>query len=229
MVIVVSVIRKENRKGIRMAEKQKYMYEDKLFTLEELRAKCGEILGLERLQRLKPFVPVRSRVLDVGCGLGYCSELLKESVYFYYGVEEKESIRDLAFALYDSVRTNFKTFVPSEQNFWDVVLLLELLEHVGDPESLIQKMCGYLRVGGRLIITTPNATSWYNVLRNWKHRDSLEVEYKRDGTECEHIVAWDTLTLKRLLVKNGFKIVYLGLTKNSIKHGQSIILVGEKV
>lgn len=205
------------------------MYEGREYSLVELRAKCDEILGLERLQRLKPFVLPGSRILDVGCGLGYCYELLRDRSYFYYGADEKEELLVLARFLYENTTNVFGSLDRDVDGFFDVVLLLELLEHVGDPESLIQEMGVYLRVGGRLIITTPNACSAYNVLRNWKHRNSLDVEYKRDGTECEHVVAWDTLTLKRLLVKNGFKIIYLGLTKNSIKHGQSIILVGEKL
>lgn len=55
--------------------------------------------------------------------------------------------------------------LPDEAADFDVVLFLEVLEHLLDPLEGLRKGAAQLRPGGEVIISVPNAFSWPNRLR----------------------------------------------------------------
>ncbi len=57
--------------------------------------------------------------------------------------------------------------LPFADGSFDAVLCLEVLEHVYPVEQLLQEFHRVLRVNGEVMITTPNAWSWWNVARHW--------------------------------------------------------------
>jgi len=44
----------------------------------------------------------------------------------------------------------------------DVVIMSELLEHLVDPDSVLEEARRVLRPGGTLLLSTPNLAAWYN-------------------------------------------------------------------
>ena len=54
--------------------------------------------------------------------------------------------------------------LPFEDNYFDSVLMTEVLEHVASPESVFQEISRVLKPGGTLYLTTPSAP----ICRFWR-------------------------------------------------------------
>ena len=96
------------------------------------------------------------RFLDVGCGTGSMLQAL-EGRGGAVGVDASEEA--LAFAATRTKAALVKGEVPevlrSLEGKFDCVLLLDLLEHVGDDRETVRAAAGVLDGGGVMIITVP--------------------------------------------------------------------------
>jgi len=104
-----------------------------------------------------------------------------------------------------------------KENAFEVVLCLELLEHVYSPMNILLEFWRVLRPGGNLILTTPNAWSWWNFARHWMtgsltSRSQRKV-YRHYLGDADHKQFYDPLSLMNLLDDAGFEIVE-AVTKN---------------
>lgn len=90
-------------------------------------------------------------VLDVGCGHQPYRSLLTGAP----GVERYIGL-DLPPTRYQRPDLVWEgTAMPIRSGSVDVALATELLEHVPDPEPLLEEVCRVLRPGGRLLLTVP--------------------------------------------------------------------------
>lgn len=108
-----------------------------------------------------PLLPVYSnKVLDIGCGNGSTLMWLKElgKCAWTSGIEidpgAAEKARKNIDALYSA---NIETMdLPFEEASLDLILCLDVLEHLIDPWSATRRIQKLLRPGGALIISVPN-------------------------------------------------------------------------
>ncbi len=98
------------------------------------------------------------RVLDVGSGYGFFRVALGEAGYEHDGVEVSEFARRVATDSY-----GLATYGGTLEEHWkdwesryDAVTLFDLIEHVVDPERLLEQIASVLRPGGVLGVKTPN-------------------------------------------------------------------------
>ncbi len=106
-----------------------------------------------------------NRVLDVGCSQGICELLLARRGFQVLGIDvAQESIdysRELISREPDEVRSRVRLecrdFLvgPIQEECFDTVLLTEILEHLAEPEELVQRAAAQLSPGGRMIVTVP--------------------------------------------------------------------------
>jgi ubiquinone/menaquinone biosynthesis C-methylase UbiE len=100
---------------------------------------------------------------------------------------------------------------------FDVVLCLEMLEHLTSPMPALVEFRRVLRRGGELVITTPNAWSWANFFRHWMvgslNSRSERSVYRHYLGDADHKQFYDPLSLMSLLDLAGFKTVDVA-TKN---------------
>ena len=54
--------------------------------------------------------------------------------------------------------------LPFEPDSFDLVLCSEVIEHLYDPDFVVEQFKRVLRPDGKIIITTPNLAAWYNRL-----------------------------------------------------------------
>jgi len=107
--------------------------------------------------------------------------------------------------------------LPLRSKALDVVLLLEVLEHLPEPLPVLQEIHRVLGVEGELVITTPNSFAWWNVFRHWvlgslPSRIHPNVRRRYLGAP-DHIMFYDPFSLLNLLERCGFQPVSIA-TKN---------------
>ena len=125
---------------------------------EELDARQKEVLKL--FSGLKAH-----RILDVGCGNGLFSLLLKQVCNAeVYGVEiSKINIESATKKGINALQLDFdKEIFPFEDNYFDAVFAGEVIEHLYDPDHLLDEIYRTLKPKGALILTTPNLACWQN-------------------------------------------------------------------
>jgi SAM-dependent methyltransferase len=121
-----------------------------------------KLLDRRRLRRILQEIQGDSlRVLDVGGGTGEVLNLLRgldqrvketEIVDLDPGAETAARASGHAFT-----RCRIEDFAPNCR--YDLILLLNLIEHVEDPVEVLKKAGSLLAPGGRILIKTPNVDS----------------------------------------------------------------------
>ena len=94
---------------------------------------------------------VRGRLLDVGCGWKPYAPLFAGRVTHYVGVELPTSRS--ASGVVDVYASGLA--LPFRWETFDAVLCTEVLEHVPEPERLLNEAARVLRPGGVLLLTVP--------------------------------------------------------------------------
>jgi 2-polyprenyl-3-methyl-5-hydroxy-6-metoxy-1,4-benzoquinol methylase len=150
----------------------------------------------ERIQRIDKKVSTAGRMLDVGSALGdSLLEARKLGWKNLYGVELSEyAATESRKRGLDIKRGNLKS-AGYQQNFFDVVTLQDVIEHVQNPKEETKEIHKILRPGGYIFIVTPDMGGlWHKLL------GSLWYHYKPG----EHIMYFSQKTLARILESSGF-------------------------
>ena len=144
-------------------------------------------------------------LLDVGCGEGVVLASIRDDFEVgCYGL-------DLDYDRVHFTRTEMASnrFVngdaqrlPYSEGAFDLVLLLEVLEHVGHPERVLEEAS---RVSSKyLLVSVPNEP-W------WRVGNMIRLKYIRDfGNTPEHINHW-TKSGFRSLISERFRIISMRL------------------
>lgn len=109
------------------------------------------------------------------------------------------------------------TSLPFRDNAFDTILCLELIEHLYQPERMLLEFTRVLKNRGELIMTTPNAWAWWNVIKHWlfgslKSRKRVDVFRSYLGAPT-HKRFFEPLSLLNTLHDYGFETIEL-VTKN---------------
>jgi len=128
-------------------------------------------------------------ILDVGSKEGYVHPLLAKS-------NPDKNIYTL-----DLTEADFNLDLNKPWNIkkkFDTIIAAEIIEHIDNPNHLIQQIKKHLNQGGRLILTTPNAAG---------------IQYIRNPEWCVfdehgHNQAFTLPMLEKLLKKSKFKILH---------------------
>jgi 2-polyprenyl-3-methyl-5-hydroxy-6-metoxy-1,4-benzoquinol methylase len=107
------------------------------------------------------FVNAKS-VLDVGCGYGYGIEyLLRKGAASCVGLDYSEKAIKFAKRIYQD--SNLQYYVMDANNLsyfndqsFDVVLSIEVIEHLPDANKHISEISRVMKTGGILVLSTPN-------------------------------------------------------------------------
>lgn len=137
------------------------------------------------------------RLLDVGCAAGFLLEVAREEGYDPYGLEVDPEGARLA-------RERFGARVhcgpldaaafPGER--FDVVTLVDVLEHVRDPGALLDAVRARLAERGVFVAVLPNAASLVRRVlgARWPHY------------VAEHLFQWSPGNLERFLAARGLEL-----------------------
>jgi 2-polyprenyl-3-methyl-5-hydroxy-6-metoxy-1,4-benzoquinol methylase len=147
-------------------------------------------------------------VLDIGCGEGFFAAELKKDGNRIVGVDalphageggalERYISADLNAALPDLARQ-------AGEHRFDRVLLLDVLEHLVQPELLLSEVRPALKEGGRLVVSVPNVANITVRLALLFGRFPYTDRGILDST---HLHFYTRRTARALLEENGWEIV----------------------
>lgn len=127
-------------------------------------------------QEVAPLIPVKNaRILEIGCGAGGTIAFLKSRGLCGWaaGVEIIPGPAEQAKNVMEYVwQENIETFeLPLENGSVDVILCLDVLEHLVDPWSVVKKLTPLLASGGVFIASIPNIrhySAWGDIVMNGK-------------------------------------------------------------
>jgi SAM-dependent methyltransferase len=154
------------------------------------------------IQLEKSKLPPR-RILEVGCGTGHFLNYAHSRGWDAYGVDISpwagKHMRE---------KFNLKIFVGEleeakfKSNFFDVVHMSHVLEHVRNPLATLKELSRVLKKEGILIIEVPNEFSSlrYKIRLLIRHPIFYEIP-------SPHLFFFSAITLKHILQKAGFRIV----------------------
>ena len=100
-------------------------------------------------------------LLDVGCGYGFLFQRLNSREFTcdgLYGTEISPSLsKSTKLNVPESeVLVSRAEDLPFVNSVFDTVVCSEVIEHVSDPYAVIQELSRVAKVGGNVILTTPN-------------------------------------------------------------------------
>ncbi len=101
------------------------------------------------------------KILDIGCATGIFLNGMKQHGWDCYGVEPSDFASRYAMDRFGlNVYNGYLNDGLFEDNFFDIITLWDVFEHLPEPIETIQTISKMLKPGGLLVITTPNANSW---------------------------------------------------------------------
>lgn len=110
----------------------------------------------KQLNTLIQLAPATDHFLDVGCGVGHYLELARKHFKQIYGIEPSESsahiAKDKGFHI---IQDYFHDKIGLDAEF-DVITMIEVLEHVEAPLELVTLASKFLKEDGILLIEVPN-------------------------------------------------------------------------
>ena len=131
-------------------------------------------ITIKRYEKLlADFEPYRktNRILDVGAGCGFFMETAKKNGWDVVGTEISELCIDQCNKKgLDIFRGDIKAINFDPEQF-DVIVGLEIIEHVPDPKGMLTEIYRLLRKGGLLYITTPN----FNAINRYRLKGQYDV------------------------------------------------------
>ncbi len=177
----------------------------------------------QRKDLLKLFPKGIKRLLDVGCAEGGLGRLLREERpdLILEGVEPNPVLAEKAKPFYHRIYLNTLEKAPLPQNFYEVVNLGDVFEHLFDPWEALLKIRSLLVPGGYFTGSIPNVSHW-SIVRQLL---SGQFEYLPLGLLCVTHVRFFTLaSFSALLSEAGFTLEYYErISPPPTPYGQKLI------
>lgn len=173
------------------------------------------------LKKYAPFILTQSSplLLDIGCGTGDFLRIASKNRWNIAGVEisPQGSISANQLLERNCVYTGDLLDLDLPDNYYDVITIFHVIEHLIDPLSTLKKIYQLLKPNGILFVETPNIGGFGAKIkkRNWSQIMPLE-----------HITYFQPSSLRFSLEKAGFVENYTFTCSPTIIesiHGMSVI------
>ena len=178
------------------------------------------------LESLLESVEINS-IMDVGCGTGKHSGLLKEKYQniTFKGLDFSEATYNFLqnSKIFDEVFLGYSNILPLQDKCVDLALSMENLEHLFE-ENVFNAMIELKRISKSIIITTPNATGvidlkWLNDEIPQAENDNIELS--KYDYNCLSSAVHKSTIFPKSLIYCGFKQISKVHHNHSIFYGIS--------
>lgn len=163
---------------------------------------------------LKPLVKNKTlKILDYGCGVGTLDFFLAKMGHSVMGVDISPKAISIckksAKAIGVNTNTKFK-IVNSISGKFDLVICSEVLEHLKNDYSTVQKLSKLLKKNGKIVISVPSTNAPLFKIHLAKYFDA----------KVGHLRRYSVNSLSDLIERNNFKILNIykteGILRNSL-------------
>jgi len=153
---------------------------------------------------LRVVEPSQGPILDVGCHSGTFTKVLRSKLKAknIYGIDVSSSAIALAKKRlpYGNFQVADAAKLPFQNNFFQDVFCLEVLEHIDDPISAVEEINRVLKKKGKLYILVPSDNKlfrmvwllWTFYYPHWRHA---------------HVQSYNNDVLEKILTQIGFKLL----------------------
>lgn len=135
-------------------------------------------------------IKIGSKILDIGCGNGQITKSFQDLGMEVHGIDfSEESLNILDKKKFRKVNLSIKPY-PFENETFDFIFCKSVIEHLVDPDILIDESYRLLKPNGIFICMTPS----------WKHtyKESFYIDHT-------HITPFTNHSLKTICELSGFK------------------------
>lgn len=165
----------------------------------------------ELLDYFEPFRKTNN-IIDIGCGDGYFLDEAKKRRWNVYGTEYMDSkvkfCRQKGINMAQGI-LDARNYTPG---FFDVIVSIEVIEHINNAPDEIKNFNHILRKGGIVYLTTPH----YNSLSRRVLRGKWNIiDYP------SHLSYYTKKPLKNLFENSGFSLKHFATTGLSVSHATS--------
>lgn len=179
----------------------KIIYPNNYFSYEEVSTLSERLKKRNKnsyISYYKKLIGTEGKILEVGSGCGELLEILKqdeESNWKLYGVDidknANEKARKKGIKIYEGIFEN----ISLPKNYFDLVIMNQLIEHVLNPLDVLIKTEEILKKGGYLVIETPNISSLDSKIFKEKYWGGYHFP--------RHMNLFTIHSFKELIVKSG--------------------------
>jgi 2-polyprenyl-3-methyl-5-hydroxy-6-metoxy-1,4-benzoquinol methylase len=158
-----------------------------------------------RMDKLVSLVGQGKTVLDLGCRDGAVGERLLQNQNIVYGVDASQNAVPKAIQKGIKAKVgNLEEGIDFPDDFFDVVLAGEIIEHIFEIDFLLAEVRRVLKNDGYFVLSTPNLASLGRRLMLLVNRNPhIEVSSKQAAGHVRYFVKH---TLFELLCSHGFKV-----------------------
>ena len=156
--------------------------------------------GLDKRYRFIAGYRSSGRLLDIGCATGtFLHKLQQEGNWEVYGVEVNSDVAERAKYRYNlNIHAGTVEDAAYPDNFFDVVTMWDVLEHLHDPVTTLREIRRILTPDGLVVTRVPNGASW---------DARIFKQYWAGFDAPRHLYVFTPRTLSLLLRKTGFNIL----------------------
>lgn len=147
------------------------------------------------------------RILEIGCGCGALMAYLKGRYpnAEMYGIELVPEVAEIAASMGNVLCGNVEEMgFPWEEEWFDYIIMGDVLEHLMDPENVLVKLRTFLKTNGYIIGSMPNVKHYSVLIPLLKHD---VFSYGDSGIlDRTHVKMYTGLEIRRLIMRSGYKM-----------------------
>lgn len=140
--------------------------------------------SLKKIEAVFDFHAGKLKILDLGCGDGRLSSELVKMGHEVWGADVfPDGIEAAKKNGINAIETDIEKRLPFQDSSFDLVLLLDTLEHLYGQEGVLREIFRILKVDGKIIVSYPNQFDLRNRLNmllgggivHWSHKKYKDV------------------------------------------------------
>ncbi|MGI6680409.1 MAG: class I SAM-dependent methyltransferase [Bdellovibrionota bacterium] len=154
-------------------------------------------------------------ILDIGSSIGMMGSILRENGFKNLdAVEVDNKARKIASKYYNNT---YKSIDDATKTY-DIVLLLDVLEHTVDNDKFFKQVVSLLNKNGTLLLSVPNIAHWYPrfslLFGNFDYKekgilDNTHLRFYTRKTIINFVLAHDNLSIKSVAVSTSSMEMFL--------------------
>ena len=183
-------------------------YWEKVMTQEAGVESLDEIIDMylcERvpywLKHILKYIPLNSKVAEIGCGLGQLAYLMKQIGYDQTAYELSPYICKY---VHEKLGINIfcKSFGEADE-LYDAVMAFDVVEHILEPEEFLKNCASHLVDGGILCLQTP----CYDETLTYQEMCQQKPHFKNLLVKDQHVYLYSKESIKMILQSAGFNYI----------------------